>query len=591
MNYIYKLAAFAVLLFGALLHINAQQIYNAYESLQPLHEVRAVWLTTIGGLDWPRIKANDAASAARQKEELCHILDSYKRVNINTVIFQTRVRASVLYPSRIEPWETCLTGTPNKSPGYDPLKFVIEECHKRGMELHAWVVCIPIGTTERQSKYGSSSIVKKNPSLIKSVKGECFMIPGNPATGDYIARLCREIVENYDVDGISLDYIRYPESQYGFSDDNLCPKGRDKSDWKRQNITSIVRKVHDVVKSIKPWVKLSSSPVGKYRNLKRYSAGGWNCYDAVYQAPQEWLQDNLQDMLFPMMYFRENNYYPFLFDWLENSHGHPVVPGLGIYFLDPREGKWQLNDVRAEIHTARNSGIGGVAFYRGEFLSKNTKGLYDACEQEFFPYPALTPVMTWMGKKNVPEQPAHLSYNEGKLTWSGNAPYYNVYGSNTYPVDCSKAENLLFGRHEGTTFQVGGRALKMHYFAVTSSDRFGNESEPVQEYYDGVTIPESLNVAYLINRDVKGRPAIKESAKERKAREKAEKKAAKEAAKKASKSSKTPKTPKVSESTKQSRPSKSSVTTYTVKDAGVKDAATYKPKHKTYTRTVKVKKK
>ena len=79
MNYIYKLAAFAVLLFGALLHINAQQIYNAYESLQPLHEVRAVWLTTIGGLDWPRIKANDAASAARQKEELCHILDSYFR--------------------------------------------------------------------------------------------------------------------------------------------------------------------------------------------------------------------------------------------------------------------------------------------------------------------------------------------------------------------------------------------------------------------------------------------------------------------------------------------------------------------------------
>ena len=196
-----------------------------YEKEHPLRETRAVWLTTIGGLDWPRIWATDASSRERQKEELVRILDNYQRANINTVIFQTRVRAALLYPSKIEPWEMSLTGIPGQSPGYDPLAFCIDECHKRGMELHAWVVCIPIGTKQRQNGYGAASLIRKHPELVKTVKGgEMFMIPGKPETADYIASICQEIVENYDVDGISLDYIRYPESTFNYSDDELYPR-------------------------------------------------------------------------------------------------------------------------------------------------------------------------------------------------------------------------------------------------------------------------------------------------------------------------------------------------------------------------------
>ena len=166
----------------------SSQTEYIYEKEHPLRETRAVWLTTIGGLDWPRIKATDASSREQQKQELIRILDSYKRANINTVIFQTRVRAALLYPSKIEPWELSLTGRYGQSPGYDPLAFCLEECHKRGMELHAWVVCIPIGTKTRQNGYGSSSLIKKHPELVKTVKGgEMFMIPGKPETADYIA--------------------------------------------------------------------------------------------------------------------------------------------------------------------------------------------------------------------------------------------------------------------------------------------------------------------------------------------------------------------------------------------------------------------
>ena len=505
-----------------------------YEKEHPLRETRAVWLTTIGGLDWPRIQAIDARSRERQKQELIRILDQYQRANINTVIFQTRVRAALLYPSKIEPWELSLTGVAGKDPGYDPLAFCIDECHKRGMELHAWVVCIPIGTKERQAKYGAASLTRKRPELVKTAKGgEMFMIPGKPETADYIASICKEIVENYDVDGISLDYIRYPESIYNFSDENLYPRAssQSKADWKRENITRIVRRVHDVVKPIKPWVKLSSSPIGKYKDTSRYSAGGWNGYNAVWQDPILWLKEDWQDLLFPMMYFTGNNYYPFLFQWAEMANGHPICPGLGIYFLDPREGRWTLNEVRAEMHTARNSGIGGIAFYRGEFLTNNTKGIYDTTCDEFFPYPALTARMTWMGDTLAPPSPTSLYYKDGILHWEsplhtlsnspcegedsirkvpsplgedGRGPLYNIYGSNTYPVDVTKAENLLAARVTDTQWQLNARAQKVRHYAVTAMDRLGNESPAAQEEKPTIELPEHINVPRLINRDLKG---------------------------------------------------------------------------------------
>ena len=460
----------------------------------PLHEIRAVWLATIGGIDWPRTKATDSYSIQRQKQELCAMLDKLQRANINMVVMQTRIRGTVIYPSSIEPWDDCLTGKYGQHPGYDPLQFAIDECHRRGMEFHAWLVAIPLGELKKQKGYGTSSIMRKHPKLCKTVGAEVFMQPNANGTADYIAELCKEIILKYDVDGISLDYIRYPESVYRFKDNASASQ-------KRENITRIVRRVHDVVKSIKPWVKLSSSPIGKYRDLTRYSSIGWNCYDAVYQDPQAWLRDNVQDMLFPMMYFRENHFYPFLFDWQEHSYGHPVAPGLAIYLLDPREGRWTLNDVRAEMHTARNSNIGGMVFYRAKFLNDNHKGIYNTACQEFFPYPALPPRMTWSSDTIPPLPPHGLRCENGILTWhegeshqdNGNYTFYNIYGSNVYPVDVSKAENLLQARVCDTHYELTGRSTSRRYFAVCASDRFGNQSAAAQELNVMTSLPASTD--------------------------------------------------------------------------------------------------
>ena len=170
----------------------------------PKHEVRAVWLTTLQGLDWPK-----TTSPAQQQRDLVRILDQYQQANINTVLVQTRVRGTTIYPSAIEPWDPILTGTNGASPGYDPLLFCIEECHKRGMECHAWIVTIPIG---KASNYGCQQLRKKYPRRIVRIGEEYYMNPEQPETGDYIAGICREVTRRYDIDGIHLDYIRYPET-------------------------------------------------------------------------------------------------------------------------------------------------------------------------------------------------------------------------------------------------------------------------------------------------------------------------------------------------------------------------------------------
>lgn len=446
----------------------------------PKYEVRAVWLTTIGGIDWPHSYAQSERSAEKQKEELRAILDRLQKANINTVLLQTRIRATTIYPSQYEPWDGCLSGFPGKSPGYDALQFAIDECHKRGMEVHAWVVTIPVG---KWNSYGCRQLRKRFPRLIKRIDQDGYMDPEATQTGCYLAEICREIVQRYDVDGIHLDYIRYPETW----------KFRIGKDQARGNITRIVEKIHQAVKKEKPWVKMSCSPIGKFDDLSRYWSHGWNAYTKVAQDAQAWLKDGLMDELFPMMYFRGDQFFPFAIDWKEHSYGKIIAPGLGIYFLDPKEGKWNISDITSELYHLRNIGE-GHAFFRNKFLLDNHQGVYDFVTAHFNRYPALVPPMTWESNKR-PQQPVTLCIeeNEGTTTlrWDNSLQYEdgtaiktpsiynNVYASKEYPVDVHDARNLILTRttRRQLTTRTGNTPT---YYAVTTTDGFGNESRAKQ---------------------------------------------------------------------------------------------------------------
>lgn len=449
---------------------------------QPKYEVRAVWLTTIGGIDWPHSYAGSARSIERQKDELRDILDRLQRANINTVLQQTRIRATTIYPSAYEPWDGCLSGKPGKSPGYDALKFAIDECHRRGMELHAWIVAIPVG---KWNGAGCVRLRKRHPGLVRKIGDEGYLDPEKPQTAEYLADLCAEITGNYDIDGIHLDYIRYHET---------WPMKVSRRQG-RTNITNIVRAISRRVKSIKPWVKMSCSPIGKYKDLSRFSSYGWNAYERVCQDAQAWLRDGLMDELFPMMYFRGNQFYPFALDWNEHSYGRIVAPGLGIYFMSPGEKDWPLADITREMLTLRHYGM-GHAFFRSKFFTDNVKGIYDFTAQSFNQYPALIPPMTWQSSAR-PSAPSGLSRrtqedNVELLSWTPvdkdtTRIMYNVYSSREYPVNTDDARNLTVVRLRKSSLIIPHDPTR--YYAVTAIDRYGNESTPLQERH---TKPEML---------------------------------------------------------------------------------------------------
>ncbi|MEJ8769521.1 glycoside hydrolase family 10 protein [Prevotella sp. HCN-7019] len=449
---------------------------------QPKYEVRAVWLTTIGGIDWPHSYASSNYSIERQKDELRTILDRLQRANINTVLLQTRIRATTIYPSEYEPWDGCLSGKPGKSPGYDALKFAIDECHRRGMELHAWVVAIPVG---KWNATGCARLRKRHPGLVKKIGAEGYMDPEKPQTAEYLADLCAEITGNYDVDGIHLDYIRYHET---------WPMKVSRRQG-RANITNIVRAISHRVKSIKPWVKMSCSPIGKYKDLSRFSSYGWNAYERVCQDAQAWLRDGLMDALFPMMYFRGNQFYPFALDWSEQSYGRIVAPGLGIYFMSPGEKDWPLSDITREMLTLRHYGM-GHAYFRSKFFTDNVKGIYDFAKETFNRHPALIPPMTWEST-TIPATPSALSRKKHSgdveiLSWrpvdkDTTKIMYNVYCSREYPVNTDEACNLMMARLQKTSIIIPRDPSR--YYAVTALDRYGNESKPLQEKHVQNTAP------------------------------------------------------------------------------------------------------
>lgn len=455
------------------------------------YEIRAAWITTIGGLDWPASKATSAYGIKRQKDELCRQLDILKEANFNTVLFQTRLRGDVVYPSLYETFAESLAGETGRNPGYDPLKFAIEECHKRGLELHAWIVCIPIGNDRQVKLLGKSSVVKKNPDMCIHFKKAWYLDPGNPNTSGYLSAIAKEITTCYDIDGIHLDYIRYPENGENFPDNKTFRKygkGKDISQWRRDNITAIVRRIYNEVKSIKPWVKVSSSPVGKYNDTRRYSSKGWNAYSAVYQDVKLWLKTGIQDVIFPMMYFRDNQFYPFALDWQENKHGRWVVPGLGIYFLKYKNHEWDINEIMRQIYFTRRNKLDGQAFFRNEFLMKNTCGLTDSLTNKFYSSPAAVPPMTW--QDSIPPSPpcnGNISYTADGIALKWERPdsckeniSYRIYASTVYPVDTDNANNIICLKNSSNGFKYTSSYCDNLFWAVTSIDRFGNESCPLE---------------------------------------------------------------------------------------------------------------
>ncbi|MDH6357172.1 family 10 glycosylhydrolase [Parabacteroides sp. PF5-9] len=465
-------------------------------AVSPKQEIRAVWLTTIYGLDWPHKPAATEAEAEKQQNELIAILDRLREANFNMVFLQVRQRGDVIYNSKIEPISRVISGKYGVESSYDPLAFAVEECHKRGMECHAWFVTFPVGTPARVRAQGSKSVVKRHPELCKLHKEEWYLDPGVSGTGDYILSLVQEVVDGYDIDGVHFDYIRYPEGAETFPDKKeyeASGKNMKLADWRRENINKIVARVYDWVKEVKPWVQVSSSPLGKYSRIEKVPNAGWTAFETVFQDPISWIGEGKQDMIVPMMYYKNNNFFPFVEHWAENTKDRLFVPGLGVYRMEAKDSNWAVDDIIEQLDYVRNFGSSGCAFFRCSNVFDNTKGLYDRLKDTYFKYPAQLPPLTWLSD-SIPSAPQEIVVerldDKLKLTWQepdslSESLTYTIYYTQSDSIDLGSSQAMIAtGVRDTVAFiPIDPETEKLYTFCVTASNRYRLESVPSRETF------------------------------------------------------------------------------------------------------------
>lgn len=342
------------------------------------YETRAVWLSTIWGLDWPRSSTETA-----QKRELREQLDILQENEINTIFLQVRSRGDLIYPSEVEPMHPRFYGK-----GYDPFAFAIEECHRRGMTVHAWITTLPLedGSYRRRLR-GKPSYYDSHRNHTKRYRGKDFMNPADSLTGIHLASIAREIAEKYAVEGIHMDYIRYPDYASHFPDDREYKSARSllpKREWRSKNITDIVRRIHGAIQEVDSTVLLSAATIGAYGQIPGQPHIGWTASGDVHQDPVAWEREGAIDFVVTMTYTRGRTFGPIIRDWGEKL-SVPVVIGLGAFRTLRVEGGWpaqQVIDQVAEVRAKKR--LGGVALFRARQLTERPLGLRDELARQCF---------------------------------------------------------------------------------------------------------------------------------------------------------------------------------------------------------------
>lgn len=490
----------------------------------PKREVRAAWIATYANIDWPKFRTTNVVL---QRSALTSVLDHHQATGINTIYFQIRSQCDAMYASTIEPWSADLTGTQGTAPVekdmldptsgeiWDPLQFMIAECHRRGIELHAWINPYR-AIANYDSKYHGihtfhpDHVAKKHPEWLLSHGVQRILNPGLPEVQSYVASVIADIVSRYDVDGIHFDDYFYPSGISLASDQatyDADARGfTDRGDWRRDNINRFIKQVSETITGIKPWVKFGVSPSGIYRNSTDPAMGsatsGLQHYVSLFADTRKWLQEGWIDYLAPQVYWyigqRGADYSVVVPWWNNNAYGRHIYIGMAGYKVNGSiyGANWaKPSMIPDEVRLNRSlPNIHGQSIYNtSSLLSTTSLGFRDSLRTDFYKYPALLPRMPWRDDV-APESPTALTgirHNETsvELNWTAPADAFNefdkvkrfvIYRSETPAIDYSDPANIVAmvppSITNYTDNAVPGEAA--YYYAVTSLDRFSNESVP-----------------------------------------------------------------------------------------------------------------
>lgn len=349
-------------------------------------EMSAAWVSTVYNLDWP--SSNSKNNPQMQKQELINMLDKLKETGINTIVLQVRPKADALYKSSINPWSDVLTGTAGKDPGYDPLKFAVEEAHKRNMEIHAWFNPYRVTTSGTDfNKLAANSPARLHPEWVISYNNKLYYDPGLPEVRKHIVDTVNEVVSNYNVDGIHFDDYFYPDSN--FTDNQTYNKygnGMEKGDWRRSNVNNLLKDVKTSIKSIKPNVKFGVSPSGIWRNKSSDPTGsdtrGSESYSTQYADTRYWIKNNLIDYVTPQLYwpigYSVADYSKLVSWWANEVSGSNVNLYIGQGIYKQGTGDWVGQDIAGQIIQQVNlnrqySNIKGSMYFSAKDIMSNKK--------------------------------------------------------------------------------------------------------------------------------------------------------------------------------------------------------------------------
>jgi uncharacterized lipoprotein YddW (UPF0748 family) len=498
-------------------------------------EMRATWLATVMNIDWPNVKGTSASVIASQKKSLTDYLDGFKNTNINAVCIQVRSMCDAMYKSSYEPWSSYLTGSRGTDPGWDPLAFAVEECHKRGIECHAWVNPYRFSRNNGTDWTTSQDVALKNSGILLSYGGTVVLNPGLPAARERIVNVCKEMITKYDIDGIIFDDYFYPSGIPATSEaddyDLWKNSGTTMSfaDWRRDNVNQMVRDVFNMIQATKPYVRFAIGPAGvagtaatsaAKHNVDPCPTGSDWQYNSIYSDPVAWLEDGTIDYISPQLYWKTThatNPFGTLTKWwsyVAHHFGRHHYASHNIYFMASTNTQDDWDEILKQISYSREyneDNAPGVNFYSSRYINGPTcTGFGDYLRQKMFQHKSIPPALTWKEKTSY-NAPQNLKLTGNVLSWTGvdkSLIKYSVYAIPTSvspdsikstKFDGIKSDYLLQLTYE-PTFTLDNTYLNGYWFAVCVVDGFNNEFDaaylnaPVGDA-DKVTLVSPVNGA------------------------------------------------------------------------------------------------
>ncbi len=467
---------------------------------QQKREMRGAWIQCVNG-------QFQGMGTVKMQQTLTYQLDELQKDGVNVIIFQVRPECDALYESSIEPWSRFLTGQQGKAPSpyWDPLSWMIDQCHKRGMELHAWINPYR-ARTKNTTVLAANHIMNRKPQNCFEYDGLTILNPGIAENRDYICAVARDIVTRYDVYAIHMDdyFYPYPAAGQSIPDDWQYRQNsygiRDRGDWRRHNVNLFIEQFYKTVHKAKPWVKVGISPFGIYRNKRSSNIGsntnGLQNYDDLYADVLLWVNKGWLDYCVPQIYWEIGNkaadYETLIRWWSQYAAKRPLVIGEDVErtvkYTDPWNPQQHQLPAKMRLHQQLPNVKGTVLWYAKAAVD-NVGNYGMTLRNYYWRKPALQPDMSFIDKSTTRKvrqlKPVWMDKDyvlfwtapKGK-NWQNTATRYVVYrfakGEKVNTDDATKIVAITTNTFCLLPYKNG---TQKYTYVVTALNRLQNESK------------------------------------------------------------------------------------------------------------------